>query len=358
MTTLTMNRRQMLVATASGLIPLFAGCRLPEKSPVPESTGMGIVTYCFNISQKNHWGGRYAAMAPGLAFLEECHRLGAGGIQFPFGPEDVSSLLEIRGRAERYGMRVEAIVDVPSNENQLATFEEKITRAKSAGATLARTAVLPGRRYEQFKTLEEFRSAEARALKNLQLAEPLLARHRFKLAVENHKDQLVGERLQMLRTIGSEYLGVCVDVGNNIALAEEPLSVVRALAPYAFSVHIKDHLAAPYPEGYLLWDAALGEGFLDLGTMVKILREASPGISFNLEVITREPLRIPIDTEAYWTTLPGRREAALAWISPMVKNSPPSRQRPLAELSVQQQMARELNDCETSLRYARERLRI
>jgi sugar phosphate isomerase/epimerase len=354
---LKLNRRQMLLALAGGAFPFLAGCRLPTE-PSGKRTEMGIVTYSFNIHQKNRWGGRYQGMSPALAFLEECHRLGAGGIQFPFGPGDVLSLQEIRSRADTYGMRVEGILTMPASKDELERFEHALNWASKAGATLARTTVIPGRRYEQFKTLEAFHDAEHRALKSLQLVEPVLARHRFRLAVENHKDQLVSEKLQLLRQLGSEYVGLCVDVGNNIALAEEPLSVIRELAPFAFAVHIKDHIATPYPEGYLLWDAALGQGFLDLAEMIRILRSASPVVPFSLEVITRDPLKIPVYTDAYWTTLPGRRETALGWIEPMVKNSPSSSQPPLSGLTASQQMALELHNCETSLRYARERLRI
>ncbi len=159
---------------------------------------MGIVSYALGIHQKNDWGGRYRGVAPALAFLEECHQLESGGIQFPFGPKDASSISMIRARAERYGMRVEGILDMPANDTQLSAFEQRLAWSKEAGATLARTAVMPGRRYEQFKTLQEFHAAEAKALQALQMVEPILARHRFRLAVENHKDQLVAEKLQML----------------------------------------------------------------------------------------------------------------------------------------------------------------
>ena len=92
---------------------------------------------------------------------------------------------------------------------------------------------MPGRRYEEFKSLEHFRRAEAAGVRSLELAEPVLARHRFRLAVENHKDHRVAERLRLFEHLGSEWMGACVDVGNNIALLEDPVETVRALAPWA-----------------------------------------------------------------------------------------------------------------------------
>jgi len=46
----------------------------------------------------------------------------------------------------------------------------------------------------------------------------------------------------------------------------------------------------PCDDGFLVGDAPLGDGFLDLPGMVETLRKAKPGIRFSLEVITRDPL--------------------------------------------------------------------
>ncbi len=137
------------------------------------------------------------------------------------------------------------------------------------------------------------------------------------------------------------------------------MSVVRGLAPYALTVHLKDQVATPYEQGYLLWDAPLGQGFLDLEEILRIVRSARLEAKLNLEVITRDPLKVPVYTDAYWATLPGQREAALKWIEPMVKNSPQPRQNmSLASLSADKQMTLEQRNCEQSLRYAREHLKI
>jgi len=138
----------------------------------------------------------------------------------------------------------------------------------------------------------------------LALAEPVAARHRVRLAVENHKDQRVPERIELLRRLGSPWIRACVDVGNSFALLEDPLAVVEAYAPWAVSVHLKDQAVQECQDGFLFGDAPLGKGFLDLKRMVQILRQAKPDVRFSLEVITRDPLPVPCLTEKYWTTLP------------------------------------------------------
>jgi hypothetical protein len=64
-------------------------------------------------------------------------------------------------------------------------FESEVLTAKRSGATVIRTVMLSGRRYETFKTLAEYREFKAQSWKRLQLAEPVLAKHGMRLAVEN-----------------------------------------------------------------------------------------------------------------------------------------------------------------------------
>ncbi|MCX7826034.1 MAG: sugar phosphate isomerase/epimerase, partial [Verrucomicrobiae bacterium] len=186
---------------------------------------------------------------------------------------------------------------------------------------------------------------------------PVLARHKFRLAVENHKDQRVAEKLDTLQRVGSEWIGLCVDVANNFALMEDPLETVRAFAPFAFTVHIKDQAIQPDADGFLLADAALGEGFLDLPPIVKALRDAKPDIRFNLETITRDPIRVPVLTNAYWATLADTPARELARTMSVVKIK--SRPTPLPLVSkwpVERQLALEQRTIERSLAYAREQL--
>ena len=154
-------------------------------------------------------------------------------------------------------MHVEAILEPPCDTADVERFRARpceSPRRPAPGA--ARTVILPGRRYEQFQSLAEFREFEARGLKSLQLAEPILARRNFRLAVENHKDQRIEEKLPLLKRLSSEFIGLCVDVGNNFPLLEDPLELAQAFAPWAFTVHLKDQAVREYDEGFLLADVA------------------------------------------------------------------------------------------------------
>src|SRR5207245_5980008 len=123
---------------------------------------------------------------------------------------------------------------------------------------------------------EAFRQFAEKSWQSLTLAEPILKKHRVRLAIENHKDRLVPEMLELLKRISSEYVGVCVDVGNNIALLEEPMAVVEALAPFAFSTHLKDMAVQEYDEGCLRSEVRLGKGLHDSKTAAGAWPESNP----------------------------------------------------------------------------------
>jgi sugar phosphate isomerase/epimerase len=186
----------------------------------------------------------------------------------------------------------------------------------------------------------------------LTLAEPVVARLDMRMAVENHKDWRAAELAAILKRLSSQHVGACVDTGNNVALLEDAQEVVDTLAPWAFSTHLKDMAVAEYEDGFLLAEVALGEGIFDIPRMVSTLRRARPEVHINLEMITRDPLKIPCLTPKYWATsdsLPARHLArALAMVR---KRATPSLQR-VTTLSRERQVALEEDNVRRSLAYA------
>jgi sugar phosphate isomerase/epimerase len=230
-------------------------------------------------------------------FLEHAHALGAAGIQAP----PLGDLPKIRDRANNLGMYVEAIVS-------LSSFEKNVQNAKTMGATCVRVNA-GGRRYEDFSTLADFQNFKTKALAAIAIAVPIAEKYRIPLALENHKDWTVDQQIAIFKGYSTEYFGACLDFGNNLALCEDPMQVAEKLAPYAITTHVKDMGVEPYAEGFLLSELRLGEGFLDLRKMVSLVRK---GTRFNLEMITRDPLKIPCLTDRYWATFPEIKADQLA----------------------------------------------
>jgi sugar phosphate isomerase/epimerase len=348
-----MNRKEMLYSLAAmGFSRLAAGAADHSK------TRLGLCTDSSRAwAKRRQPGGKSAAFPDPLTYLDYCHSLGAGGIQAPLGRRDETYCSNLRRKAEEYGMFIESSGSLPRDKADVDRFEADVRTAKAVGAGVIRVVPVSGRRYENYDSLDQFRQQMERAIQSVQLAEPVAARHRIRLAVENHKDQRVGERIEMLKRLNSEYVGMCLDTNNSIALLEDPMEVVEAFAPWAWSVHLKDAAVKESESGFLLIDLPLGEGFLDLSRMMDVIRKARPEANFTLELIARDPLEVPCLTEKYWGPMgdvPGRD---LARTLRMVRTH--AHQKPLPRIGQMgtEELARlEEVYVKRSLAYAREHL--
>lgn len=241
-----------------------------------------------------------------LEFLERCHALGASGIQTHMNGD----LSRLRARAEELGMWMEGMVSACHSTPE--QFERAILDAKAAGCTVARDALLSGRRYETFPSLKDWKVWLKQSFELIERIVPVLEKHKFALALENHKDWTIDEYVNLFQTYSSEYFGACLDLGNNISLLDDPMVVVEAAAPYAKATHIKDMAIMPCEDGFLMAEVPLGTGILDLPRIVSLLQKANPNIRFSLEMITRDPLRVSCLTDHYWITFPDRNGIFLA----------------------------------------------
>jgi len=349
-----LSRRAALAkisATAAmGLAPAGA-------APAPRKTGMGLVIYDHNIRRK--W---LRTQKPGfdlfepVTFLEHCRKLGAGGMQAYLGVMTPEQNRRLRSVADKHNLFIDAIVRPPRSKDDLSRFEAEIKTARDAGVQAARTTIIPGRRYERFQKLAEFREFERRGREMLERAAPIVEKHRVPLAVENHKDQRIEERIALFKHLDSEFVGACVDTGNSFALLDGAYEPIETLAPYAFSVHLKDQALREYEDGFLLGDNPLGQGSFDLKRMVGVIREAKPKVRFALELITRDPLKVPCLTEQFYATMPTARAIDLARTMRFVRRHPAKRLQQVSTLPVEKQVELEDANVRASIKYAGETL--
>jgi sugar phosphate isomerase/epimerase len=217
-------------------------------------------------------------------------------------------------------MYIEVMAELPKQDDTSA-FESTLRAAKAAGALCVRCAALGGRRYENFSSLPDWQSFVTQSLAAIDRALAVAARVQLALAIENHKDWTADELAALMKQKSSEYLGVCLDTGNNIALLDDPTGAIETLAPYALSTHCKDMAVEPYSDGFLLSEVPLGEGIIDLRRAVSAVRTARPKTRFTLEMITRNPLQVPCLMDKYWVTFPERSGRYLARTLRMVHQS-------------------------------------
>ena len=284
-------------------------------------------------------------------FLEKCHALGAGGIQTSLNGD----LKKLRARADELGMYLEGMVSIPRN-GDMSSLEKGLADCQEAGVTVARAAMLGGRRYETFASLADWKKWVDQSHAALIAAMPIIEKHKVVVALENHKDWTLEDFLRLLRTYQSEYLQVCLDFGNNISMLDDPYELIEGLARYAKSTHIKDMGVKPYEEGFLLSEVVLGQGLLDLGKIVAVIQKANPQAKFSLEMITRDPLKVPCMTKAYWEVFPDRNGKHLAQTFKLVQAK--SSKAPLlmiSNLSTAERLKFEEDNVKGCLQYVNEK---
>ncbi len=358
------SSRRILLKSLAGaglatLLPPTTSTAVDDRPLVPPPDGpfaMGLVSYCCNLRRRWMLDHEGVDIFEPAGFLEHCRSLGAEECRISLGVMSVADARALQTKAADMGMFIEAIISPPADDGDVDRFSQEMQTAFHTGAKAVRTVIIPGRRYERFQTLEEFQEYSTRGRKMLELAAPVAEHFELPLAVENHKDHLLEERLSLFEHIGSEYVGACVDTGNSFALLEDAVETVRGLAPWAHSVHLKDQAVEESADGFLLGDIPLGQGALDLVTMVEILQEAKPGICFNLELITRDPLRVPCLTDGYWNPFPARRDEDLARTMQFVRERSTGNLQYVTELSEEAQIALEDENVRASLEFSRERL--
>ncbi|MCH6201007.1 sugar phosphate isomerase/epimerase [Aquiflexum sp. LQ15W] len=350
------HRRDFLKKT--GLATLAMAFPLPSFSMNFEGVSMGIVVHSYGA----RWNSKvpsekYPGFESALQLIKHCHQIGAGGVQVGVNNWTSDFAKKVRDQRENLGMYLEGSIGLPKSKEDLDKFEKEVLAAKEAGATILRTVCLSGRRYENFKTDTEFLDFKAKSIISLQWAEPIARKHKIKLAVENHKDWRAAELVEIIKGMDSEWIGVTLDFGNNYSLLEKSEDVINLLAPYSFSTHIKDMGVKSYSKGFLLSEVPLGEGIVDLKKGIELCRKYNPKITFNLEMITRDPLEIPCLEEEYWATFDSISGPELAGILKMVREKSFSGELPYTRnLEPEQRLGFEESNVLTSLRYSRSKL--
>lgn len=347
----SLDRRQALTRIGMTGAALVAA-PLVSAEPPALPNDLGIVIHSYGIRQSRHPASHFDDP---LAFLAYCRSLGARGVQTSLGARPAAEAERLRSAAADAHMYVEGIVSLPRDRDDATRFVSELTTAKDCGASVVRSVMLSGRRYETFDSAAQFAEFKKRSWESLVRARPLVENHGVRLALENHKDWRVDELLDILRRIDCPLVGICLDTGNSMALLEDPHAVVEAYAPHTFTTHFKDMAVRPAPDGFLLAEVPLGAGVLDLPRVVSLLRQQPHRPNLNLEMITRDPLRVPCLEEKYWATFADLPARDLADTLRLVRTRGAAAELPtISGQPLDQQLASEDQNVRTSLQFAAE----
>lgn len=237
-------------------------------------------------------------------------QLGLAGIEAPLGPV-VSSFQgttvrqrsrtdELVEECRRHGLSLVsdygAVLDRPQTD-----FEECLRRSHQCGAEVVRVvlshALCGDRRNVGMPWKEHLRACAVRLRETVPLARDLGLR----IAVENHQDATSADLLWLVEEVGDPgTLGVCLDTGNPLAVAEGPVPAAARLAPLIHHLHLKDYRVHRYSCGYRLTRCANGAGVVDFEAVLRAVLSNGNTPTLGVEIAAQQARSIPILEDAWW----------------------------------------------------------
>jgi sugar phosphate isomerase/epimerase len=185
-----------------------------------------------------------------------------------------------------------------------------------------------------------------------------------KFAVENHGDLLAREVKTIIEEAGPDFVGCCLDTGNPVVLAEDPLLALEVLGPYTVTTHIRDSAVYQHPRGAAFQWVALGDGSIDFKAFVARFRQLCPQAPLLMEILTGfAPRVLPYFEPEYWSAFPDMPAADFARFVALARRGRPfdgkmvmddaDKQSPELQDTLKQQQR---VDLERSLEYAKKTL--
>jgi 3-oxoisoapionate decarboxylase len=141
------------------------------------------------------------------------------------------------------------------------------------------------------------------------------------LGIENHDRFPAATLRQIIDSVGSDRIGVCLDTANSLGAGEGLETVLRELGPLTVNLHIKDFSIARVPHlmGFSVEGRPAGHGFLNVPAMLKNLAQFSHCQTAVLELWTppASTLEVTIAKEAEWAG------QSLAYLKPLFSEPRP-----------------------------------
>jgi hypothetical protein len=246
-----MTRRDLLSASLALALPIKAQTRKWQ---------LGINTYCLRFQR---WNDRQ--------LLDYCTRqkLDAMFLQDSLDPgvRDPRHWAEVRAWSKDTGMHLETggsaltgAVNPKTPEDRAKTIAElrmNIDRAKAMGSPIVRTLVAGDRYALPDGSLDRIIESAAGVLREVR-SQAMDAG--VKIAIENHKELQAWETRTLIETAGKEFVGSYLDTGNPVFVAEDPMTTLEELGPYALTFHLRDSVVYEEPGGIAVqWVPLLGQ---------------------------------------------------------------------------------------------------
>lgn len=254
-------------------------------------------------------------------YLQKAAELGLDGVH-PAGLRHLKApkegeLAELRQKADSMGLYIELGTGGTDPDHLRSILEA----AHVLGSPSVRTFYSTITKFaaDRPTTSEGMRECLSAAAADVKQVVPVCEKYGIPLAFENHQDLTTEELLTLIEMIGSEWVGICLDTGNSLALLDDPLEAAKALGPLVKSVHFKDYKLAAHPDGFVMVGCALGEGAMDLDGILDVLVQDAPEANLNIET-PMEKIVYPVLERDHLSHLPGASAETLARTLRMVRD--------------------------------------
>ncbi len=126
-----------------------------------------------------------------------------------------------------------------------------------------------------------------------------------KIAVENHAgDMQSTELVCLIEEAGRDYVGATMDTGNAVWALEDPVEMLKNLAPYALSTGIRDSAVWEIPAGAAFEWVAMGDGVVDWKAFFTLYQKLCPKTPVQLEIITGDARKLDVLKPGYFDLWP------------------------------------------------------
>jgi sugar phosphate isomerase/epimerase len=242
------------------------------------------------------------------AYLQLAQDIGAAGIELDAGYVlrlDAPGRDRLRSAIAQHGWWV-----VLSRPVLHPDLDEALALARTLGAAVIRshlTGVLCGDRSNpQCKWTELVRQVRS----GLRAAAERAARHDLSIAIENHQDFTSAELMELCDACGTN-VGITFDVGNALAVGEDPVDFARAVEPRIRHLHLKDYRAHWSEDGYRLVRCPIGDGAVTFSQVLAVF-DAHAELTASIECGALAARHVRLLDAGWWTLYPPRHAAQLA----------------------------------------------
>jgi 3-oxoisoapionate decarboxylase len=311
-----MTRREFFLATGGAAV---AASQLNAQSASGYQP-MGLNSYCLRALK---WTDKQVLdYAAGL-------KLDGVFLQDSLDPdrERLEHLKEIGAYAKQLKLHLETGIGpvLPASPEAAETSRKLLLtgleRAKACGSPLMRVIHAGDRAHLPKAPMETNIKSMIQLLKSVQ---PQFQDAGIKIAIENHKDLQAWEMREVFEGAGKEWVGSYLDTGNPVFVAEDPLTTVETLGPYALCVHLRDSVIYESPGGAMVQWVPLGEGNIDFHAIVAKVREMKPDVYVYIKPITGRPAQlIPYLETDFWKDYPKARAAEFSRFLAIAKRGAP-----------------------------------